>query len=163
MNKQAVNFFDNPFEQMLIYIGGSGLGFLYNTNTIGKESESVSEPMWKVSAQYYVTIGFAIRVRIQVRQCKSAITWVCVHTNKRHDSNNAISGSLLSDNWGKTLSCEEISIQLINMVLVNVSIVVGYVNVSFCDFGENLKCPRMFTQRNCPNIHPLFVLINELV
>ena len=101
MNKQAVNFFDNPFEQMPIYIAGSGLGFLYNTNTIGKESESVSEPMWKVSAQYYVAIGFAIRVRIQVRQCKSAITWVCVHTKKRHDSNNAISGSLLSDKLRK--------------------------------------------------------------
>ena len=68
----------------LIYIAGSGLGsllgpgFLYYTNTMVKGSESGSEPMWKVSAQYYVAMGFGIRVRvwarIRVRQCKSVIT-----------------------------------------------------------------------------------------
>ena len=53
------------FVLWLIYIAGSGLGSLYNRSTMGKGCEL----MWKVSTQYYVAIGFGIRVR----QSKSAI------------------------------------------------------------------------------------------
>ena len=73
------HFHPNKIHLRMIYIAGSGLrsllelGFLYYTNTMGKGSESGSKPMRKVSAQYYAAIGFGIRVRIRIRQCKSAI------------------------------------------------------------------------------------------
>ena len=56
-----INFWYSQYRLWCIYIAGSGLrsllglGFLYYINTMGKGSESGSEPMWKVSAQYYVS------------------------------------------------------------------------------------------------------------